>query len=49
MSTAEKYFKEQMKSEEFERAYLDEKTRLDIGITWKSYRGIFEHGATRMN
>ena len=30
MSIAEKYFKEQMKSEEFKRAYLEEKTRLDI-------------------
>jgi hypothetical protein len=30
MSIAEKYFKEQMKSGEFRRAYLEEKTRLDI-------------------
>jgi polyhydroxyalkanoate synthesis regulator phasin len=30
MSIAEKYFKEQMNSDEFKRAYLDEKTRLDI-------------------
>ncbi len=30
MSIAEKYFKEQMKSKEFRRAYLEEKTRLDI-------------------
>jgi len=30
MSIAEKYFKEQMKSEVFRRAYLEEKTRLDI-------------------
>ena len=30
MSIAEKYFKGQMKSEEFRRSYLEEKTRLDI-------------------
>jgi polyhydroxyalkanoate synthesis regulator phasin len=30
MSIAEKYFKEQMNSDEFKRAYLEEKTRLDI-------------------
>jgi hypothetical protein len=30
MSIAEKYLKEQMKSGEFRRAYLEEKTRLDI-------------------
>ena len=30
MSIAEKYFKEQMKSDEFKRAYLEERTRLDI-------------------
>ncbi len=30
MSIAEKYFKEQMKSDEFRRSYLEEKTRLDI-------------------
>ena len=30
MIIAEKYFKEQMKSKEFRRAYLEEKTRLDI-------------------
>ncbi len=30
MSIAEKYFKDQMKSDEFGRAYLEEKTKLDI-------------------
>jgi hypothetical protein len=30
MSIAEKYFKEQMKSDEFRRSYLEEKTKLDI-------------------
>jgi hypothetical protein len=30
MSVAEKYFKAQMKSDEFRRAYLEEKTKLDI-------------------
>jgi hypothetical protein len=30
MSIAEKYFKEQMKSDEFGRSYLEEKTKLDI-------------------
>ena len=30
MNIAEKYFKEQLKSEEFRRAYLEEKTKLDI-------------------
>ena len=30
MSIAEKYFREQLKSDEFRRAYLEEKTRLDI-------------------
>jgi hypothetical protein len=30
MSIAEKYFKEQMKSGEFRRAYLEEKPKLDI-------------------
>jgi len=30
MSIAEKYFKEQMKSGEFRRSYLEEKTKLDI-------------------
>ena len=30
MSIAEKYFNEQMKSDEFRRAYLEEKTKLDI-------------------
>jgi hypothetical protein len=30
MSIAEKYLKEQMKSDEFKRAYLEEKTKLDI-------------------
>ncbi len=30
MSIAEKYFKEQMKSDDFRRAYLEEKTKLDI-------------------
>jgi hypothetical protein len=30
MSVAEKYFKDQMKSDEFRRAYLEEKTKLDI-------------------
>ncbi len=30
MSIAEKYFREQMKSEEFRRAYLEEKTKVDI-------------------
>ena len=30
MSIAENYFKQQAKSKEFRRAYLEEKTRLDI-------------------
>jgi polyhydroxyalkanoate synthesis regulator phasin len=30
MSIAEKYLKEQMKSDEFRRSYLEEKTKLDI-------------------
>jgi hypothetical protein len=30
MSVAEKYFKGQMKSEEFRRSFLEEKTKLDI-------------------
>lgn len=30
MNVAEKYFKEQLKSDEFRRAYLEEKTKLDI-------------------
>lgn len=30
MSIAERYFKEQMKSDEFKRSYLQEKTKLDI-------------------
>ena len=30
MSIAEKYFMEQLKSDEFRRAYLEEKTKLDI-------------------
>ena len=30
MSIAEKYLKEQMKSNEFRRSYLEEKTKLDI-------------------
>ena len=30
MSIAEKYFTEQMKSGEFRRSYLEEKTKLDI-------------------
>jgi hypothetical protein len=30
MSIGEKYFKEQMRSGEFRRAHLEEKTRLDI-------------------
>ena len=30
MSIAEKYFTEQLKSDEFRRAYLEEKTKLDI-------------------
>jgi hypothetical protein len=30
MNIAEKYFKEQLSSGEFRRAYLDEKTKLDI-------------------
>jgi hypothetical protein len=30
VSIAEKYFNEQMKSDEFRRAYLEEKTKLDI-------------------
>jgi hypothetical protein len=30
MSIAAKYFKEQMKSEECRRSYLEEKTKLDI-------------------
>jgi hypothetical protein len=30
MSIAEKYFEEQMKSGEFRRVYLEEKTRLGI-------------------
>ena len=30
MSIAEKYFKEQMTSDEFRRSYLEEKTKLDI-------------------
>jgi hypothetical protein len=38
MSIAEKYFKEQMKSEEFGRAYLEEKTRLDIEYRLKELK-----------
>ncbi len=30
MSIAEKYFKKQMKSEEFRQSYLEEKVKLDI-------------------
>ena len=30
MTMAEKYFKKQMKSEEFRRSYLEEKVKLDI-------------------
>ena len=30
MNVAEKYFKEQLKSDDFRRAYLEEKTKLDI-------------------
>lgn len=30
MCIAEKYFKEQMKPEEFKKSYLEEKTKLDI-------------------
>jgi len=30
MNSAEKYFKEQLSSEEFRRSYLEEKTKLDI-------------------
>jgi len=30
MNIAEKYFKEQLSSEEFRRSYLEEKTKLDI-------------------
>lgn len=30
MSIAEKYFKEQLKSDEFRKSYLEEKTKLDI-------------------
>ena len=30
MSIAEKYFTEQLKSDEFRRAFLEEKTKLDI-------------------
>ena len=30
MNIAEKYFREQLSSEEFRRSYLEEKTKLDI-------------------
>lgn len=30
MNVAEKYFREQLKSDDFRRAYLEEKTKLDI-------------------
>ena len=30
MTIAEKYFNEQLKSDEFRKAYLEEKTKLDI-------------------
>ena len=39
MSIAEKYFKEQMKSKEFRRAYLEEKTKLDIEYRLEELKG----------